>query len=167
MLLWEEVKTENAKNGALAKSRGEVIGISTLVYTGTRQYSHAVGLSFAIPINTALAAARQLMNDTVKTTAKPWLGLFGKTITRETAELYDLPVKSGVIVESVVPCGPAADAGIAPSDIITGPNSRKVATVEDLKACLKGLRAGSVMELEIWHREKKSKILVTVQSLSQ
>ncbi|MBI2252281.1 MAG: trypsin-like peptidase domain-containing protein, partial [Armatimonadetes bacterium] len=39
--------------GALINSAGEVIGINTLVYTGS-VYTHAQGLSFAIPIKAAL-----------------------------------------------------------------------------------------------------------------
>lgn len=156
-----------SSGGALVNLDGELVGINTLVYTGTPSYSHAVGLSFAIPINQAMDTAKQLMKGKVKATPKPWLGISAVNVTKEMAEAYDFPVKSGVLVDSVTEFGPAAKGGIQAGDIITEINSQKILSVEDLKAMLNGFTPGSVIELTVWHQGKKKKVNVTVEHLSQ
>jgi serine protease Do len=156
-----------SSGGALLNSKGEVIGINTLVFTGASERSHAVGLSFAIPINAAMSTSRLLMKGEVQASPKPWIGLSGVTLTRETADAYDMPVKFGVLVDNVVAYGPCAKAGVAPGDVITEVNNQKLLSVDDFKALLSGFSPGQVMELTVWHQGKKKKISVTVEHLSQ
>jgi serine protease Do len=156
-----------SSGGALVNSKGEVIGINTLVYTGTPQYTHAIGLSFAIPSNVAMSTAKFLMKGEVQATPKPWIGISGVSLTKDTAEVYDLPIKSGILVDNVVAYGPAAKAGILAGDVITEVNNQKVISVEDFKALLNGYAPGQVMELTVWHQARKKKVQVTVEHLSQ
>jgi len=156
-----------SSGGALFNSKGDVIGINTLVYTGASERTHAVGLSFAIPINAALSTSRLLMKGEVQASPKPWIGLSGVTLTRETADAYDMTVKFGVLVDNVVAYGPCAKAGITPGDVITEVNNQKLLSVDDFKALLSGFSPGQVMELTVWHQGKKKKISVTVEHLSQ
>jgi S1-C subfamily serine protease len=156
-----------SSGGALVNSRGEVIGINTLVLAGTPQYSHVVGLNFAIPINSALSTAKVLMADQSKASPKPWIGISGKTLTAEIADTCDLPAKKGVLVENVTVNGPAAAAGILPGDMITEVDGQVLHNVEELKAKLGGLSPGSVIEFTVWHGGKKKKVKVTVDHLSQ
>ena len=153
--------------GALINSRGEVIGINTLVFTGTPEYTHAVGLSFAIPINAALTISKQLMKGEVQGSPKPWIGISGVSLTKETADAYDLPVKLGILVDNVVEYGPCAKAGVAKGDVITEINNQRISNVDDFKALLSGYPPGSVIELTVWHLSKKKKVSVTVEHLSQ
>ncbi|MDQ7822745.1 MAG: trypsin-like peptidase domain-containing protein [Candidatus Eremiobacteraeota bacterium] len=156
-----------SSGGALVNSKGEVIGINTLVYTGTSEFPHAVGLGFAIPINGALETAKYLMKGEVQASPKPWVGISAVTLTKETAEAYDLPVKFGVLVDNIVQYGPAKKAGITPGDVITEINSQRIVSVEDFKAVLNGFSPGQMIELTLWHLGKKKKVTLTVEHLSQ
>ncbi|MHC9540721.1 MAG: S1C family serine protease [Vulcanimicrobiota bacterium] len=156
-----------SSGGALCNSKGQVVGINTLVYTGTPEYSHAVGLSFAIPINAALTTAKQLMKGEVQASPKPWVGISGISLSKETADAYDLPVKYGVLVDNVVSYGPCAKAGIVAGDVVTEINNQRILSVDDFKAILNGFSPGQVLELTVWHQGRKKKISITVEHLSQ
>lgn len=156
-----------SSGGALINLNGEVIGINTLVYTGTPEYSHAQGLSFAIPINKAVSTAQTLMKGKIQASPKPWIGISAVTINKEMADVHELPVKLGVLVDNVTAFGPCAKAGIVPGDIITEVNSQKILSVEDMKTILNGFSPGQIMELTVWHQGKKKKVNVTVEHLSQ
>lgn len=156
-----------SSGGALINLTGEVVGINTLVYTGTPEYTHAQGLSFAIPINQAIKTAQTLMKGKIQATPKPWIGISAVTLTKEAADSYDLPVKMGVLVDNVTAYGPCAKAGITPGDIITEINTQKILSVEDMKTVLNGFAPGQTMELTVWHQGKKKKVNVTVEHLSQ
>ena len=156
-----------SSGGALINLNGELVGINTLVYTGTPEYTHAQGLSFAIPINQAILTANTLMKGKIRASPKPWIGVSAVTINKEMADAYDLPVKLGVLVDNVTAFGPCAKAGIVPGDIFTEVNSQKILSVEDMKSILNGFSPGQTMELTVWHQGKKKKVLVTVEHLSQ
>ena len=108
-----------SSGGALLNIHGEVIGINTLVYTGTAEFQHAQGLSFAIPINSALETSKFLRKGEIQASPKPWIGISGMTVTKDMAENYDLPVRNGVIVDGVIDYGPAKKAGLDKGCIIT------------------------------------------------
>jgi serine protease Do len=166
------IQTDAAVNlgssgGALINSDGEVIGINTLVYTGTAFYPHAQGLSFAIPINDALKIAGSLLENKRTGVPKPWIGITGKTVTFQMAEMYDLAVKSGVYVDSVMPASPASKANLVHGDIITGANGRLVKTKEDLASILRNSRPGDILNLTVWRGASKKMIKMKVEALSQ
>lgn len=152
-----------SSGGALINLKGEIIGINTLVYTGNSEFKNAQGLSFAIPINNALETSKFLRKGEIQASPKPWIGISGITLTRETAENYDLPVKTGIIVNSVVGYGPAKKAGLEKGCIITEFNGQKVLSTDDFKALLNGCMAGQVIQLTIWKQNKRQKINVTVE----
>lgn len=153
--------------GALVDSKGRVIGINTLVYTGNYQYSNAQGLSFAIPINDALVTARNLSRAGSQGKNKPWIGISGKDLTREDAEAHDLSVKSGVIIDSVMPNSPAAKAKLQAGDIITEFNGKPVRNVAEFKALLMSAKPYSTVTLGVWRQNKKSTVTITVEEISQ
>jgi serine protease Do len=166
------IQTDAAVNlgssgGALANSDGEVVGINTLVYTGTSSYPHAQGLSFAIPINDALKITGSLLENKRTGVLKPWIGISGRTVTPQTAELYDLTVKSGVYVDSVMPASPASKSNIMHADIITEVNGRLIKKKEDLSGILKVSRPGDILNLTVWRGAKKMSVKMKVESLSQ
>ncbi len=96
--------------GALVNSRGELIGINTMIYSETGGYQ---GIGFAIPSN----LARRIMDELKTTGTVPW-GAIGRVrwrnVDRETASTTDSATSTGAYVmahrSGVVglPCGPAA-----------------------------------------------------------
>ncbi len=91
--------------GPLLNSRGEVIGINTLIRSGP-----GAGLSFAIPINKVKTIVNELLiNGKV---IHPMIGI--SLINETSLDTNNLKVKVGY----VVPKSPAAKSGILVNDII-------------------------------------------------
>src|SRR3954447_1606102 len=94
--------------GPLMDASGKVIGINSQIATGGGQGS--VGIAFAIPINTA----KQLLPRLEKggKIERAYLGVEMAPVTVQVAHDLNLPRKQGALVQSLVPGGPAADAGL-------------------------------------------------------
>jgi hypothetical protein len=86
-----------------------------------------------------------------------WLvGLVVKPLDPALRAHFDLPEGAGVVVESVMRGGPAAEAGIKQNDIIVTANGRKISTLEALKTEVeKSGSEGKSMNLEVIQRGKK------------
>lgn len=133
--------------GPLLNARGEVIGINSQIYSGSGGYQ---GLSFAIPIDVAMAVERQLV-----TTGKVSRGRLGVTIqdvNQELADSFGLDRPRGALVSGVESGSPAAKAGIEPGDIILGFNGREVAKSGDLPAQVGSTAPGSSATLQVWRK---------------
>jgi S1-C subfamily serine protease len=95
--------------GPLINGNGEVIGINSQIETGGGNDGN-VGIGFAIPINTAKEVIHEL--ETKGSVEHAYLGITGGSITPELAKAFNLPTKSGVLIQSVEKGGPADKAGI-------------------------------------------------------
>ena len=109
----DAIQTDAAINpgnsgGPLLNSRGDVIGINSLIATGGAEQSSGIG--FAIPINTAKAVLGDLMR--YGRVRRPTLGIVSLGIGPDLADQLGLPVEAGVLVQRVVPGGAADRAGI-------------------------------------------------------
>src|ERR1700690_3440305 len=108
----EAIQTDAAINrgnsgGPLMNSHGEVIGINSAIYTPS---GTTAGIGFAIPINTARRVADELI--TKGRVRRAVLGIQGREIWPDLAQALSLPVQHGLLIETVMPGGPAARAGI-------------------------------------------------------
>jgi len=150
------IQTDAALNpgnsgGALADSRGRVVGVNTAVA--------GVGLGLAVPINEhTLRVIGSLMRE--GRVRRAYLGIAGgprplppKVRAREGAE-------SCIEVVEVVPGSPADRAGIRPEDLILEVDGTRVTRVEDLQQLMVAeligtsitvrlLRHGRELELEL------------------
>tara|TARA_Y100000589_G_scaffold96930_1_gene91447 strand:- start:3353 stop:4459 length:1107 start_codon:yes stop_codon:yes gene_type:complete len=105
--------------GPLVNSRGEVIGINTLVRSGP-----GAGLGFAIPINLARSVSDQLLKN--GEVIHPYLGVqlislnekIAKEYNSDPNSLVQLPERSGALIQSVVPNSPAEKAGLKRGDLV-------------------------------------------------
>jgi S1-C subfamily serine protease len=69
-----------------------------------------VGVGFAVPISTAREVVQQLLDS--GTVEHAFLGITGTDLTQQLADVLNLPVKQGALVQSVVSGGPADKAGV-------------------------------------------------------
>ncbi len=77
------------------------------------------------------------------------LGIKAQTVTPDTAERMKLKSASGVLVVSVDPGSPAADAGVQHGDVIQRIHRTEVKSVEDLAQAVKSLKKGEyLLEIE-------------------
>ncbi len=60
-----------------------------------------------------------------------WLGVFTQPLKEEYAEYWALPEAGGLIVSTVVPDSPAAEAGLRPGDIIRAFDGRPIRAIHD------------------------------------
>jgi serine protease Do len=149
--------------GALADRDGQVIGIN-VAYLPPAQ-TGAVNLGFAIPSDTAVSVADQLMATGKVTT--PYLGVFTTDLSPEDAGRFDLPVDSGALVKRVVPGSAAAQAGVRKGDIITALGDANVAGYGDLLGALRDHRPGDRVTLTIFRDGDEMKLTVTLEGKSQ
>ncbi|MCX6896200.1 MAG: trypsin-like peptidase domain-containing protein [Verrucomicrobia bacterium] len=139
--------------GPLVNINGEVIGINTLIRGGN------TGIGFAIPSNLAREVAEKLMTDGKFTRA--WLGI-GIRGLREDATFGDLVkgVDDGVIVQSIMPDGPAAKSDLKPTDVITAVDGKPVSTVQQLRGEIRNKKIGAPVSLDVFRQGRKIKVTV-------
>ncbi len=171
----EAIQTDAAINrgnsgGPLLNSRGEVIGINSAIYAPT---GNSVGIGFAIPINTARRAAQDLIS--TGHVRRATLGAEGRAIWPALADALHLGVEQGILIERVVPGGPAAQAGIrggtrsvlaglqelsVGGDVLVAVNGKELASQMDLNLLLNRAWPGDVITLTIVRNGKKMDVQV-------
>jgi serine protease Do len=131
--------------GALVDRAGEVIGIN-VAYLPPAE-TGAVNIGFAIPSDTAISVADQLIETGEVRSA--YLGVGTTDLSPEDAERFGLPVESGAIVESVEPGTGADAAGVRRGDIIVGLGDAQIESTGDLLGALRDYRPGDTVEVVV------------------
>src|SRR5690606_12675882 len=108
--------------GPLLNTSGEVVGINSQIFSNSGGY---MGVSFAIPIEVAMNAVRQL-RETGKV-VRGQLGVRIQDVDRELAGELGLDRPVGAYVVSVENDSAAAKAGIRPGDVILAFNGQDIA----------------------------------------
>jgi S1-C subfamily serine protease len=126
--------------GPLVDSDGRVIGMIT---TANSPSGQASPIGFAIPINTAMAIARQIRDGHASSTVylgEPgFLGVQVKTSPSRTP--------SGALIVGVIGGTPASRAGLAAGDIITGLNGLPVTNPASLDTLMQRYHSGDVVSV--------------------
>src|SRR2546425_7732632 len=144
--------------GALLNSRGEVVGITTAVVNG------AQGVGFAIPSDTIVRELPSLIT-TGKYNLHPYLGIGSVDMSYSLAQKQGTNVTYGVLIERVVPGGPASRAGlragnttvtlegtqyVVGGDIIVSLNGTRIVNIDALSAYLEEhALAGQTIQVRI------------------
>jgi serine protease Do len=149
--------------GALADRDGEIIGIN-VAYLPPAE-TGAVNLGFAVPSDTAVSVADQLIEKGKVTT--PYLGVLTTDLSPEDAGRFDLPVDSGALVAQVVPGSPAREAGVRKGDIITALGDARIVSYGDLLGALRDHVPGDRVTLTIFRNTEEKKLEVTLGERSQ
>ncbi len=137
--------------GALCDSEGKLIGINTLIYSKTGGYQ---GIGFAIPIDTAMSVADQLMK--TGKVSHPFIGITGASVTEEIASQHGLPTTQGALVVDVLPGTPAAKVGLRRGDIIIKLDNAEIKSMDDLISETRKRKVGDIVNL-IYLRGKERK----------
>ena len=140
--------------GPVYDAQGRVLGIVTAKYQSTG----IEGLGFAIPINDAVAIARELI-DHGYVTGKAYLGITVTNMSEADAQRYNS--KAGVYVTGVMAGSCAEKAGMQQGDVILALDGKAVATTTELAAAKKDYKAGDSCEITVW-RSGKSVTLTVV-----
>ena len=152
--------------GPLLNSRGEVIGINTMIASNGANQSSGIG--FAIPINTAKAALSDLSRyGKVK---RPSLGIVSFPIGPDLASQIGLPVDSGILVQKVIPGGAAERAGlrggdqqayvgnvpiILGGDLIVAIDGHEVTDPQEINSVMEKHQAGDTVSVTFYRGRKQ------------
>ncbi len=128
--------------GALVNSKGQVIGINTLKLSG----DGVEGIGFAIPISSTTDISKQLIDHSK--VIRPYVGIEGMGINKETAERYKLV--EGVYIKVVEDFGAAQKAGIKAGDVITEFDGKEVKTVEEITELKNKHNIGDTIKIKIF-----------------
>ena len=131
--------------GPLFNARGEVIGINSQIYSRTGGYQ---GVSFAIPIDLALAIKDKLVSHGKVEHAR--LGVTIQEINQTLADSFKLAKPEGALVTSIEKGGPADKAGLQVGDVILSADRHSVVSSGDLPAAIALASPGDKLQLEVW-----------------
>ena len=163
--------------GPLLNSRGEVIGINSLIATNpNQQVDQSAGIGFAIPIDTVKA----VLSDFQKFghSRRPSLGIVSLPIGPELAQQMGLAADAGVLVQKVVPGGAAQQAGLKGGsesaylgnmqillggDLIVGIDGNDITTAEDIADQMDHHQAGDTVTVTFYRGKKRMTLKVTLQ----
>jgi S1-C subfamily serine protease len=139
------IQTDAALNpgnsgGALADSRGRVVGINTAVA--------GIGLGLAVPID---ANARRIFASLMRDgrVRRAFLGVVGGSRPLPPRLASDLGRRQGLEVVQLLEGSPAASAGIRPGDLIVELDGSPVEGVGDLQRLLDGEAVGRRVGLRV------------------
>ncbi len=149
--------------GPLLDANGRVIGITSQIATGGG--SGSVGVGFAIPIDTAKNLLPKLKQG--GKIERAYLGIEMADVTGQLAKDLNLPVKKGALIQTVVPSGPAADAGLkggrtettegitAGGDLIVKVDGKSIAKSDDVAGAIAGKKPGDTVTIEYYRGNDK------------
>lgn len=149
-----------SSGGPLLNASGEVIGISTHIFTLTGGFQ---GLSFAIPINPAMRIAQELIASGQVMRGR--LGVGVQDVDQDLAEAFGLPVVGGALVGFVEPEGPAAQAGVKVGDVVTQVGDVRIKDTMTLAIAINDLAPGRTTGLRLMRRGVQHAVTVVIGAL--
>jgi S1-C subfamily serine protease len=179
----DAIQTDAAVNpgnsgGPLLNSRGEVIGITTLIANNGADQSSGIG--FAIPVNTAKAVIADFAK--YGRVRRPSLDIATLAIGPEIAQQIGLPVDYGLLIDRVFPGGAAERAGLhggtqrvyqgntpvmLGGDLIVAMDGQEIAEPQDLAAAMNSHRAGDVVTITVFRGRKRIDVKVTLSDATE
>jgi putative serine protease PepD len=165
-LLVDAIQTDAAINpgnsgGALVDCSGALVGIPTAGAT-TGESSGSIGLGFAIPVDSAMKIADELISSGTVTHA--FLGLQAQPLAATvTGQNNATP---GLFIVGVTPGGPASTAGLQAGDIIRSIAGSPAASTEQLMALTLSKRPGDKVELKYERDGREATATITLGSRS-
>jgi serine protease Do len=156
------VQTDAAVNpgnsgGPLVDVDGRVIGLNTFILSSS---GGSEGLSFAIPSNIIRSVFTQLKKD--GHVHRGQIGVRVRSITSALAQGLNLKDDQGVLVEDVIPGGPAENAGMQIGDVIVAFDNKSITNIRQFAVNLYRLNVGDVANIDVLRKNQKTTLQVHV-----
>jgi S1-C subfamily serine protease len=137
--------------GPLLNSAGRVVGMDTAGSTGGGRFAaYAASDGYAIPINDALAVAKEIETGSASTVvhigATAFLGIGVESV--QSSPFQDTGVGSGLIVANVISGGAADNAGLVQGDVITAVDGTAVSSQSGLQSILLAHKPGDRVTID-------------------
>jgi serine protease Do len=148
--------------GPLVNLYGEVIAVNAMIE------GMNTGIGFAIPINLAKKVMNHLMNEGKYT--RSWIGV-GIGDLKNDRDYLGLDrkiapdVQEGVVVEEIMPDGPASKSELHPGDVITAVDGKNIQTSRQLKDEIAAKKPGLATVLAVVRGREHLSIKVTPEAL--
>jgi S1-C subfamily serine protease len=159
-MIEDVIQTDAAINpgnsgGPLVSSLGEVIGVNTAIIP------HAQGICFAVASNTASFVVAELIRH--GRVRRAFVGVSAETapIPRRHALAAGIAAKTGAMLGSVAPDGPASAGGLLRQDLVFALDGLPVTGVDDLIRLLDADRIGRAVRIDVLRLGKKRSFPVT------
>lgn len=160
------IQTDAAVNpgnsgGALVNTRGELIGINTMISSPTGSYA---GYSFAIPSN----VTRKIIEDIMEfgNVQRGILGVEGGELNSTASKELGIKETEGFYIKKVSKKSGADKAGLLKGDIIVKIDNQKISTFADLSGYISTKRPGDKVEVT-FIREGKNKVVPVILSKNE
>ncbi|KVV15617.1 Do family serine endopeptidase [Flavobacterium sp. TAB 87] len=160
------IQTDAAVNpgnsgGALVNTRGELIGINTMISSPTGSYT---GYSFAVPSNNA----RKIIEDIMEygNVQRGILGVQGGELNSNASKELGINQTEGFYINSVSAKSGAERAGLKKGDIIIKLDEQKVNTFADLSGYINTKRPDDVVQVT-YLRDGKTKLSAVTLSKNE
>ena len=154
------IQTDAAVNpgnsgGALVNTRGELIGINTMISSPTGSYA---GYSFAVPSN----ITRKIIEDLMQfgNVQRGVLGIEGGEMNSNYAKEIGVKETQGFYINKVTKNSGAEKAGLQKGDIIVQLDDKKINGFAELTAYINTKRPNDVVQVRIVRDEKEKTIQV-------
>jgi S1-C subfamily serine protease len=174
----DAIQTDAAINpgnsgGPLLNSRGEVIGINTMIASNGAEQSSGIG--FAIPINTAKAVLSDLTR--YGQVRRPSLGIQSYAIGPDLAEQMGLAADYGVLIQNVIPGGAAERAGLRGGnekafvgnqpvmlggDLIVAIDGQQITDPQDISVVMDKHQAGDTVSVTVMRGRRQMTVKVVL-----
>ena len=146
--------------GALVTTDGKLVGINTMIYSQTGNYS---GCSFAIPSNTV----SKIVTDIRKygNVQRAVLGISYRELDADLAkEKKVTATHEGIYVNSVTEDGAAKEAGLQEGDVIVKLNGSDVKNSGEMQEVMNSLRPGDKASVDYYRAGKLRHTTVTLKN---
>jgi S1-C subfamily serine protease len=160
-LIEHVIQTDAALNpgnsgGPLVASDARVVGVNTAIIAGGQ------GLSFAVPISTAMLVVPALLRD--GRVRRGYLGIAGQTVPllRRVTRFHHLTQDSAVLVTSVEANAAAARAGVKDGDLVISFDGTPIRSLDDLHRALTDERIGSRARVGILRGTERVEVIVHI-----
>jgi len=136
--------------GALVNTRGELIGINTMISSNTGSY---VGYSFAVPSN----ITKKIIEDLIEfgNVQRGILGVEGIELNGMVSKELNVENTQGFLVKKVNEKSGAEKGGIKEGDIITKIDQQKINSFASLTSYINSKRPNDVVKVTVLRNEKE------------
>ena len=148
--------------GPLFNGRGEVVGINAQIYSRTGGFQ---GLSFSIPIDTALKVKDQILATGHASHGR--LGVSAQEVDQGLADAFRLMRPMGALVSDVQPGSAGARAGLVPGDVVLALDGQPINAAGDLSTAVTMATPGQRLALDVWRDGRSPPIQVTLGDADQ
>jgi len=148
---------EGNSGGALVNSLGQLVGINTAVLA---QDAGTEGISFAIPVDLVRGVVEEIKTN--GRVIRGWVGLEPNEIEPAEAEALGLDADVGIMLDTIIPDGPAATAGLLPGDVILSINGEAIRSRQQALLLVAGLEPGTDIDVVVWREGQRFRTQLVV-----